>query len=140
MRKFTKLYSNIFINVNINKYKIKWLDPSASQIQTAFKTFVYPYWKNCTVLEEFRIPGSLLECDFLNLDKNIAVEINGQQHNKFIKYFHKNKSNFIRHVKRDVQKYDWLIKNKFQVLELETEDINNLSLEYIKQKFNIELI
>lgn len=135
--KFKKLKSNHYLNVNINRYKINWIKPSASKLQTNVKAFLFNYWRGCFVLEEFKIPGSRLRCDFLNLNKKIAIEVHGGQHFEFNKFFHGNLTNWTNSFKRDLDKYNWLIENEFQVIELIEEDVNQLSVDYIQKKFGI---
>lgn len=138
---FKKLNSLKEINVNINKYRIDWEGSSASKIQTAVKLFLKRFWSSHIVLEEFRIPGSLLRCDILNVTKRIAIEVSPSQHYEFNKFFHNNSNaNFLQHIKRDMAKINWLESNDFDVIELNEEDVDNLSSEYILKKFNIKLI
>jgi very-short-patch-repair endonuclease len=89
------------------------------------------------VVEEFKIPGCRLKCDFLNFTKKIAIEVQGGQHFEFNKFFHSDRTGFQQHIKRDINKYDWLIANDFKVIELIEADIKHLSVEYIQEKFGI---
>ena len=49
---------------NAKKYLIDWDKPSRSKFQTSVKRFLYNYWKNDIVFEEFRVVGSRLTLDF----------------------------------------------------------------------------
>ena len=49
---------------NPKKYLINWEQTSRSKFQTQVKKFLYPYWKNDIVFEEFRVVGSRLTLDF----------------------------------------------------------------------------
>ena len=66
------------------KYLIDWDKPSRSKFQTAVKKFLFPYWKNDIVFEEFRVAGSRLTLDFYNANNKIAVEVQGALHTKFV--------------------------------------------------------
>lgn len=132
--KFKKIYSHREINVNINKYIIDW-NYAVSKPQKAFKDLIYPYWKCNIVLEEFRIPGSKLRCDIVNLTKRIIAEISPQQHFSYNKFFHGSRSGFIQAMKRDVDKIQWAEDNNFRLIEITEKDIANFSKEYIIETF-----
>tara|TARA_A100001515_G_scaffold43660_1_gene34397 strand:- start:1451 stop:1720 length:270 start_codon:yes stop_codon:yes gene_type:complete len=72
------------------------------------------------VFEEFPVVGSRLSLDFYNANKKIAIEVQGQQHTKYIKFFHQNRFKYLDQLKRDQN------KEKFC-------DINNIILVTIFQ-------
>lgn len=127
------------ISKNVSKYLIKWDAPSRSKIQFSVKQFLRTLWKNHIVFEEFCVFGSQLKVDFLNVTRKIAIEVDGSQHAEFNKFFHGNRLNYLKSIKRDFKKLEWLEKNKFQVINIVEEDIPFLSYEYIKEKFGIEI-
>jgi hypothetical protein len=129
------------IHKNVKKNIIKWQDKSRSKLQFDFKQFFYPYWKNHIVYEEFPVYGTLLKVDFLNATKKIAVEIQGNQHESFNKFFHDNsRLKYLQSIKRDVQKSKWLEMNNFKFLELYENDLKILSPQYIEEKCGILII
>ena len=129
------------IHKNVKKNIIKWQDKSRSKLQFDFKQFFYPYWKNQIVYEEFPVYGTLLKVDFLNATKKIAVEIQGNQHESFNKFFHDNsRLKYLQSIKRDVQKSKWLEMNNFKFLELYENDLKILSPQYIEEKCGILII
>lgn len=135
----TKLGSDKLVNVNLKKYKIKW-DRKVSAPQKKVKDFLYPYWKYHIIVEEFRIPGSLLRCDLLNLTRKIAVEVSPESvHSEFNKFFHKTRSGFHGVIVRDSKKRDWLLKNNFEYICLNEEDIESLSLSFILEAFGVTI-
>ena len=85
---------------NAKKYLIDWSKPSRSKFQTQVKKFLKKYWKNDIVFEEFRVVGTRLTLDFYNANKKIAVEVQGAQHTKFVKFFHKNRFKYADQLKR----------------------------------------
>lgn len=137
--KFHHIKSGRLVSVNIRDYTIDWQKDSASKIQTAVKKFFYPFWKNNVVLEEFRLPGCLLRADLINLSTLTAVETNGRQHDTFVKFFQGSRSGYLKGIKSDFQKLEWLEKEGFKVIELVEKDIPLLSPQYIKDKFGIEI-
>jgi very-short-patch-repair endonuclease len=82
-----------------------------------------------------------MKVDFINISRKIAIEVNGDQHSSFNKFFHNNsRLNYLNSIKRDYKKSVWLEKNGFQLLELETSDLNKLSYDYINHTFKISLV
>ena len=129
------------VNKNVRKWLINWDQKSKSNLQFQFKQFFYPYWKNHIVYEEFPVYGTMLKVDFLNATKKIAVEIQGNQHESFNKFFHDNsRLKYLQSIKRDVKKEQWLFKNNFKFLELYPEDLKLLSPQYIEEKCGIFII
>lgn len=138
--KLKKLNSNKEINVSVNKYLIKWDGKCRSKFQFDVKQWFKKYWFNSVCLEEFRIPGSLLRCDLVNLNKRIIVEINGVQHDSFNKHFHMdNRENFRKQIVRDQHKRNWATENDFSIIEIIPEDLP-LTLSFFKERYEIEII
>jgi hypothetical protein len=87
------------------------------------------------VYEEFPVAGTLLSLDFYNRTKNIAIEVQGGQHQKFNKHFHKVRANFILQVKRDIHKRDFCESNNITLLEILPEDeISDLFIAQLLDK------
>ncbi len=107
---------------NAKKYLIDWNKPSRSKFQTKVKKFLHPYWKNDIVFEEFRVVGSRLTLDFYNANKKIAVEVQGAQHTKYVKFFHKNRLKYGDQLKRDEKKLDFCTANDIQLAEVYPHD------------------
>ena len=129
------------VNKNVRKNLIDWRAKSRSNLQFKFKQLFYPYWKNHIVYEEFPVYGTMLRVDFLNATKKIAVEVQGDQHESFNKFFHENsRLKYLQSIKRDVKKEEWLSKNKFKLIELYEEDLKFFSPEYIETKTGIIII
>jgi hypothetical protein len=69
----------------------------------------------------------------------IAVEVSGQQHESFSKFFHKTRIGFIKSIKRDFQKIKWLESNNINLIEIYDYETLDLSKNKIEKKFNISL-
>jgi len=135
-------FKNIFgkeVNKTINKFLIDWNKPCKSKVQFNVKKFFEHCWQTHIVVEEFPVFGTRMKCDLINFTKKIAVETHGLQHDKFVKHFHKTKTGFKNSVKRDLQKYQWLEMNGFSIIEIFENELINLSPEWIKEKFDIEI-
>tara|TARA_R110001592_G_scaffold130031_7_gene343082 strand:- start:6601 stop:7008 length:408 start_codon:yes stop_codon:yes gene_type:complete len=113
-----------------SRYLIEWSGKSRSNIQFAGKQFLMKYWKPHVVFEEFPVAGTRLKFDFYNANKKVAVEINGQQHVKFVPFFHKRRSNFVSQIRRDQQKIDFCELNNIKLIEIYSEK------ELTKKKFS----
>lgn len=110
------------------KYLINWEADSRSKFQNRVKNFLKPYWKNDIVFEEFRIVGTKLSLDFYNANKKVAVEVQGDQHIKYVKHFHKNKLKYLDQLKRDDKKLDFCNFNGIKLVEVYSTDVINASL------------
>ena len=125
---------------NVNKYLIKWDKPSRSKIQFEVKQFLKRYWQPCVVYEEFPVYGSRMKVDILNATKKLAVEVNGAQHSNYNKFFHGNsRIKYLNSIKRDFKKLEWLEKNDYYLVEINYDEIDFLSVDFFKKKFNLVL-
>lgn len=135
---FSRFKSNRQSNVNINKYIIDW-NQSPSKEQRILQDFLYPFWKNKIILSEFRIPGSLLRVDILNITDRIGVEYSPDSSHDYNVYFHHDRNGFLKKIKSDINKIEWLEANNFKVIEIIKEDLENLSKRFFLDKFDILL-
>ena len=128
------------VNKNVSKYLIDWDKPSRSKIQFNTKKFFQQYWKHHIVYEEFPVYGSLMKVDILNATKRIAIEVNGAQHDNFNEFFHNHsRMNYLKSIKRDCKKEEWLEKNNFKLLEIYEKDLKLLSAKFFLDNFNISI-
>lgn len=78
------------------------------------------------VHEDVTLPGSktfrrksLLYADFFLPRRMLMVEVNGEQHSKHIKHFHKTKHEFLKAKLRDREKQQWCEMNGIRLVQLE---------------------
>ena len=117
---------------NVTKYLIDWRKNSRSKLQTRAKRFFQKYWKEHIVYEEFPVYGTRMKVDLLNATKKVAIEVNGPQHSTFNSFFHKNsRLNYLKSIKRDYIKAQWLEANGYELIELSTEEVDNLSEDFL---------
>ena len=80
------------------------------------------------ILEEVPIPitkSQKLYLDFYIPILKLAIEVHGQQHYEYSKFYHKSQLNFIQQLKNDVKKQQWCDKNHIELLILPyNENIN----------------
>jgi hypothetical protein len=113
-----------------HKYRIDWDAPSRSKIQFKVKKILQKIWEPHVVFEEFPVAGTKMSLDFYNANKNIAIEVQGKQHTKYVPFFHgQNKINFISQVKRDFEKREFCKLNEIKLIEIhenEAFDLNSI--------------
>lgn len=78
---------------------------------------VYPA---AVILEEFTIPGSRLRIDFYLPTLDLAFEFQGEQHDRFNKFFHGNRKGFEASLSRDKQKKAWCELNGIKLIYVES--------------------
>jgi hypothetical protein len=73
------------------------------------------------ILEEVPIPIKKSESYFLDFYIPIlktAIEVHGEQHYKYVQFYHQNQLNFLRSQKRDREKKEWCYINNIKMVEL----------------------
>lgn len=135
--KFKKLGSDILYHVPIYRYKIDWDTKCRSKFQKQAKDFLYAFWSLDLVCEEFPLIGTRLSLDFINLTEEIAVEVQGRQHNEFVKHFHISELNFGKQIKRDLHKHHWCQHNNIKLIEI--HNLKSLSKDFFRKHYNVEL-
>ena len=90
---------------------------------------LFPYDR---IFEEVSLPGSkterrrsILRADLFIPNRNLLIEVHGEQHYKFNKFFYKDKLAFYKAKARDVEKREWCELNDIRMVEFnynETEE------------------
>jgi len=128
-------------NRTVTKYLIDWDGKSRSKLQFNAKQFFKTYWQNHVVYEEFPVYGTRMKVDIVNATKKIAVEVNGEQHDNFNKFFHgDSRAKYLQSIKRDVQKANWLEQNNFLIIYIYKKDIPLLSVEFLKKAHGVSIV
>ena len=128
------------VSRSVNKYLIDWNKKSRSKAQFQTKQFLKKYWLGHVVFEEFPVYGTKMHVDILNATAKIAIEVNGAQHDKFVPFFHKNsRLNYLKGIKRDHIKHNWLESNNFVVIQVLDSEVKELSKKYFKDHFDVNL-
>lgn len=125
-------------NVNIAPYLIDW-SRKVSVPQFKVKSFLKKYWDSKVVLEEFRLPGTRLRADLMNVTNKVAVEVSPKSSHSFNKFFHKNRVNFSSAMGREIDKVKWMEANGYTLVEVFDEDFDKLSPEWFKEKYDVDL-
>lgn len=126
------------VTKDVTRYRIKWYGKSRSKAQFKVKQFLRPFWCQHIVYEEFPVFGSRLKVDFLNVTRKVAIEVQGDQHENFNRFFHDNsRLNFLKSIIRDTTKMEWLAKNNFKLIEIYENEVDKLSREFFQDKFQV---
>jgi len=82
------------------------------------KTFPHNF-----IIEEYYInyKGMRLFFDFYIKELDVLVEVQGQQHDRFIKHFHQDQAGFIASKKRDNLKKEYCEEKDMVLLEIRSE-------------------
>ena len=107
-------------------------NPSASQsesrkrssLHTKAKILLSEVFVHDRILEEVSLPGSksmyrksVLRADFFIPNRSTLVEVHGEQHHKFNKFFFSNKMAFYKAQARDRDKKEWCDVNSIKLIE-----------------------
>lgn len=127
------------ISINVSRFIINWDSPAASKEAQKLQDFLYIHCRSHLILAEFLIPHSKkLRVDYLDLTTKVAFEHNGAQHNKMIKFYHKNQIGFLNSVKRDENKRIHLERNGFKLVETQKEDFP-LTRQFFADNYDLYL-
>jgi hypothetical protein len=93
---------------------------SKSELHLAARSLLKDSFPTLQILEEIQIPlrkSETLYLDFyLPLIKK-CIEVHGEQHYRFVAFYHVSPIGFARHKKRDAEKKEWCLKNNIEYIE-----------------------
>lgn len=115
-------------NLNLQKYATN--DRARKSFyHTTASDIIREVFRGYNVYEEVKLPGStkpskrsVLFLDFLIPNARIGVEVHGQQHFKFIPFFHKTRAGFAKSRARDHDKQEWCIINEIELVVLRFDE------------------
>ena len=108
---------------NSSRYLISWDKKCRSKIQKRVKDLLYSYWMADVVFEELPVVGTRMTIDFYNANKKVAIEVDGNQHYKFNKFFHSNsRQNFLSQLQRDEKKEYFCEINNIKLVRILEND------------------
>jgi hypothetical protein len=109
-----------------NMAKGKVTNKSSLHLQA--RSLISNLYPTLQILEEVPIPlrkNEILYLDFYIPLKKVCCEVHGEQHYKFVSFYHNNMLNFLKSQKRDKEKQEWCEINNILYIELPYNDIDN---------------
>lgn len=108
---------------NSSKYLIDWDKKCRSKIQKRVKDLLHRHWISDIVFEELPVLGTRMTIDFYNANKKLAIEVDGNQHYKYNKFFHSNsRQNFLSQLQRDEKKEYFCEINQIRLVRILERD------------------
>jgi hypothetical protein len=92
-----------------------------SSLHLTARELITSSYPTLQILEEVPIPlrrSETLFLDFYLPLKKLCLEIHGEQHYKFVAFYHSNMLGFLKAQKRDKEKQEWCDINNIQFIEL----------------------
>jgi hypothetical protein len=93
------------------------------------------------ILEEVKLPGSrdpakksVLYLDFFIPNIKIGVEVHGEQHYKYVPFFHKSKAGFLQAQTRDRIKAEWCELNSIELIVLKYDSTEKYWREQLERR------
>ena len=109
---------------NVSKYLIDWDSKCRIGIQKDVKDQVKPYWFADVVFEEFPVAGTRMTLDLYNATQKIAIEVDGNQHYKFNRFFHSDsRQKFLHQLQRDEKKEYFCDINNIKLIRVLESDV-----------------
>jgi len=108
-------------NLIVWKPKSKSSGRAGSKLHQRARELLTNLFPTVHAMEEVEIPvraKQTLYLDFYIPVLSTALEIQGEQHFKFITHFHKTRMNFAKAKKRDMDKATWCEKNNILLIHL----------------------
>jgi hypothetical protein len=106
---------------NLKGYISKATATNKSTYHIRARQLLHELFPTLQILEEVSIPvrpKEVLYLDFYLPLIKTCVEVHGEQHYKFIPFYHTTKLNFLKAKKRDNEKKEWCEQNNITYVEL----------------------
>lgn len=134
MKFITPKGHEVACEVSPHRYPLRSRESSRSNAQFHLGQQLQALYAGIPILEEFSIPDSKLSLDFFIPVFRVAFEFQGEQHDQFNSFYHKDKTDFIKQQQRDVDKREWCEINSIRLIEVRDPEI---SLDDLKRLINV---
>jgi len=104
---------------------------SKSHAQDRLGDILEELFENFKLYEEFPCVPTNLRLDFFIPVLNLAFEFDGEQHDRYVAYFHKDRYGFARSKANDTMKECWCQANAITLIRIKEKDLNKETLEKI---------
>lgn len=129
-----KTLDNNLINWQLTGYSTHAKAKNKSSLHLKARDYLKETYPTLQILEEVSIPlrrGETLYLDFYLPLKKICFEVHGEQHYKFVPFYHGDHLSFVKSLKRDREKQEWCEINNIQYRVLPYDNTESW-LEIIK--------
>lgn len=112
---------NWLLTGNMSKGKVD----NRSSLHLNTRKLITANFPTLQILEEVPIPlrkNETLYLDFYIPLKKICIEVHGEQHYKFIPFYHSTMLNFLKAQKRDREKQEWCELNSIKYISLRFDE------------------
>jgi len=106
-----------------------------SSLHIAARDLLKEKFPTLQILEEVPIPlrrSEMLYFDFYIPMLRNAIEVHGEQHYKFVQFYHVNQLGFLKSQKRDREKQEWCEINSIKYISLPYDDTENWALRILQ--------
>lgn len=99
-------------------------DRDRSQYHKKAKKILTELFPSDIILEEVFLPGckSKLYCDFFIPLRKLMIEVQGEQHSKYIQFFHRDIVKLLKSRRNDIEKKQFCELNKIKLVELDYKE------------------
>ena len=120
-------------NIRLEKYKVLRNDSvKKSSPHNRARMLLRGRFSGAQIFEEVKIEGIVcnqkrtnLYLDFFIPERMVVIEVHGQQHYEYNKFFHKGRADFLRSLNRDEAKEEWCKINSFKLIVLKHSDTDD---------------
>jgi hypothetical protein len=127
-------------NLDLKKY-IRNHRSKRSQYHVLARGVINEVFNGYNILEEVKLPGSrdpakksVLYLDFFIPNIRMAVEVHGEQHYKYVPFFHKSKAGFLQAQTRDRIKVEWCELNSIELIVLKYDSTEKYWREQLERR------
>lgn len=120
---------------NLKGYISKATATNKSSHHISARKLLHEIFPTSQILEEVSIPLKAKEVLYLDFYIPLfkkCIEVHGEQHYKFIPFYHNTKMNFLKAKKRDSEKREWCEQNGITYIELPFDE----NIEQWKSRIN----
>ncbi len=127
-------------NLDLKKY-IRNHRSKRSRYHVLAREIISEVFNGYNILEEVKLPGSrdpakksVLYLDFFIPNIKIGVEVHGEQHYKYVPFFHKSKAGFLQAQTRDRIKVEWCELNSIELIVLKYDSTEKYWREQLERR------
>jgi hypothetical protein len=121
--------SEIKVEIKQSDYPMRDEKNCKSKAQWRFGQKIKQFFPHEIILEEFVLPRTNgLSLDFFIPHRKIAFEVHGQQHYKYVDFYHGSREKFVAQKKRDDKKSQWCELNSIRLIEVSDSDVDSAKI------------